>query len=90
MTKKEVTMDAGMLDDVIKDFKITYGAIVGMTGVFDTDDGLDDYWSQEGKLNAVESVLINQKERLFKSIEELCRLAGRPAFTETLIRGEGD
>lgn len=79
---KTVSIHAGMLDDVIKDFKITRGALAALTGTFDSRTGDTDYWEQVGKLDAIEVVLNDQGERLQGSIEELCRLAGRPVYPE--------
>lgn len=78
---KTGSIPAGMLDDVIKDFKIIHGALASLGGIFDIDEG--DYWEETGKLDVIEVALEKQDERLKESIEELCRLAGRPVYPKS-------
>jgi len=77
-----LSIDAGMLDDVVNNFKIVRGALGALTGTFDADVGDDDYWGKVGMLNAIEVVINDQGKMLQKSIEELCRLAGRSVYPE--------
>lgn len=81
-----VSIHAGMLDDVIKDFKIVRGALVALTKTFDSPS--DDFWEQVGRLDVIEVVLKDKEKRLQASIEELCRLAGRPVYPEDTTHHE--
>jgi hypothetical protein len=78
--KKETSIPAGQLDDVIKDFLVVQGALTTLSGTFDVDVG--GYWGLHAKLQVLETVLDLQANNLQKGIEELCRLAGRPVYPE--------
>jgi hypothetical protein len=83
---KEVSINAGMLDDVIRDLKVTRGALAALLGVFDGPS--DDYSEQTGRLDAIEAVLKAKEERLQECIKGLCSLAGRPVYLEAADRHE--
>lgn len=78
--EEETSIHAGQLDDVIKDFIVIQGALTTLSGTFDVDVG--GYWGLYAKLEVLETVLNSQVKKIQGSIEELCRLAGRPVYPE--------